>query len=78
VEFVANQRIVEKEQNGVEAVFVWTFEPVNGGTRMTTKVEYTVPVPVLGRLAERFIIRANEREAQFVAENTKARIEGEC
>jgi hypothetical protein len=66
---------VEKEKNGVQATFTWTFEPANGGTKMTTKAEYTVPVPVLGKVAERFIIKANEREAQLIAENIKARIE---
>jgi len=42
----------------------WTtmVEPHDGGTKLTAKLEYTIPVPVLGRLAEHLTIRRNARE----------------
>ena len=42
---------------------------------MTFEIEYTVPVPVLGKLAEAVIVKMNEREGDLVLANLKARME---
>ena len=42
---------------------------------MTVQVEYTVPIPLLGRLAEAFIIKQNENEMNVLLANLKARLE---
>jgi hypothetical protein len=39
------------------------------------KVEYTVPLPLLGKLAEAFIVKQNEHEADVMLANLKARME---
>jgi hypothetical protein len=39
-------------------------------------VEYTIPIPVLGKLAERLVLKRNEREASMWLENVKERMEG--
>ena len=39
------------------------------------KVEYVFPVPLLGRLAEVFIVKQNEHEAEVMLANLKARME---
>ena len=75
IEFVPNQRIVDKSTGGIESTFIWTFEPQDGGTRVGIEVEYTIPVPVLGKLAESIIVKLNENEADLVFENLKARLE---
>ena len=75
VEYVPNERIVEKEEGGVQALFTWAFEAVAGGTRMDTEAEYTVPIAVLGKLAERFIVRLNQNEADVISANIRARLE---
>ena len=74
-EVVANQRVVSKSQGGIESTITWMFQPENGGTKVTFEAEYTVPVPLLGKLAEAFIIKANEREAELLLANLKARME---
>jgi hypothetical protein len=38
-------------------------------------MEYTVPIPLLGKLAEAFIRRLNENEMDVVLSNLKARME---
>ena len=38
-------------------------------------VEYTVPIPLLGKLAEAFIVRMNDREGDLTLANLKARME---
>jgi uncharacterized membrane protein len=75
IEYVANQREVTKSERGISSTFVWTYQPEDGGTRLTVEVEYTIPVPLLGKLAEAFIAKQNEHEAEVMLANLKARME---
>ncbi|MGB5933129.1 MAG: SRPBCC family protein [Anaerolineae bacterium] len=74
-EYVPNQRTVTKVEGGIEGTITWTFQPEDGGTKLTTETEYTVPIPLLGKLAEAFIVKANEREVDLLLANLKARME---
>jgi uncharacterized membrane protein len=74
-EYVPNQRVVSKTKGGIESAFTWTFQPEDGGTKLTVEVEYTVPIPLLGKVAEAFIVRQNERELDLLLANLKARME---
>jgi uncharacterized membrane protein len=55
----------------------WTtiVAPHDGGTKLTAKLEYTIPVPVLGRLAEHLTIRRNARELNASLSNLKEVLE---
>jgi uncharacterized membrane protein len=70
-----NKRVVTKNERGIPSTFYWTFAGENGGTRVTMEVDYTLPGKVLDKLAEPFLHRVNEREAETVLENLKARME---
>ncbi len=74
-EFIENERIVTKTTGGVESTFTYQYKPEGEGTRLSLEVDYKVPVPVLGKLAEGLIIKANEREADTVLANLKDRLE---
>ncbi|NIO71041.1 MAG: hypothetical protein GTN71_18915 [Anaerolineae bacterium] len=74
-EVVANQRVVSKTKGGIESTITWTFQPEAGGTKVTFEAEYTVPIPLLGKLAEAFIVKQNEREAELLLANLKAKME---
>jgi uncharacterized membrane protein len=74
-EYVASQRVVNKTKDGIESTFVWTFQPEDDGTKLIVEVEYTVPIPLLGKLAEAFIVKQNEREVELLLANLKARME---
>jgi uncharacterized membrane protein len=75
VEWVANERVVTESKGGIDSTMMWTYEPEEGGTKVTFGAEYTVPIPLLGRLAEAFIVRQNEHEAEVILANLKARME---
>ena len=75
-ELVANQRVVSRTKGGIQSTITWTLQPENGGTKATFVAEYTVPIPLLGKLAEAFIVKANEGETELLLANLKARIEG--
>ena len=52
--------------------FLITFE---GGTKVEAEIEYTIPVPVLGKMAEKLVLKRNEREVDMWMENLKERLE---
>jgi len=74
-EEIPNQRTVTKSTKGIESHFVWTYEPENGSTKLTVEIEYKVPVPLLGKLAESFILKQNDQEGDTLLSNLKARME---
>jgi uncharacterized protein YndB with AHSA1/START domain len=74
-EFVRNERMVVDSKGGIASRWTWTFAPHEGGTRLDLVVDYTVPVPVLGRLAEALVLKQNEREANLALVNIKTRME---
>jgi uncharacterized membrane protein len=75
LEYVHNERYVTKSKGGIESKFVYQYEPEGEGTRVSMEVEYVVPIPVIGKLAESFILKTNEREADTVLSNLKDRME---
>lgn len=75
VEYVPDQRIIQQSRGGIESTVTWTFLSDAGGTRVTFQAGYTVPVPLLGRLAEVVIVKVNEREAEALLANLQARME---
>jgi len=75
IESIANERHGTKSSSGIPNTFMWTYQPDQGGTKLTLEIEYTVPVPLLGKLAEAFIVKMNEREADTMLANLKTRME---
>ena len=56
----------------------WTYEPANGGTRVTLEMEYKVPGAALGKIADRLIVeRMQSRAFQQSLENLKMLCEAE-
>lgn len=74
-EIETNKRVVVRNDKGIPSTFYWTYSGENGGTRVTLEVDYTLPGRVLDKLAEPFLHRVNEREAESMLENLKARME---
>jgi uncharacterized membrane protein len=75
IEYIPNQRQVTQSTKGIQSKFTWTYQPDPGGVKLTVEVEYTVPMPVLGKVAEAVIVRQNEGEAETLLANLKARME---
>mgnify|MGYP001821985126 CR=1 FL=1 len=75
VEYLANQRTVTKGKGGIESTITMMFQPEAGGTQVTLEVEYTVPIPLLGKLAEAAVVKLNENEIVLVLANLKDRME---
>ena len=74
-EYVANRRVVSETKGGIDSTVTWTVQPEAGGTKVTFEAEYSVPIPLLGKLAEAFIVKQNERETEVLLANLKTRME---
>jgi uncharacterized membrane protein len=75
-EHIPSKRRVIQTKGGAVSTWVYTFEPHDGGTKLTLNIEYTIPVPVLGKLAEKLVLKRNEREAEMALVNIKDKMEG--
>jgi uncharacterized membrane protein len=74
-EYVPNKRIVLKTSGGVASTWTWQFSKAAGKTEIDLSVDYKVPVPILGKLAEKLVLRQNAREASLAMGNIKNRME---
>ena len=73
VELVKNERLVSKSVRGIPNTFRWLYTGTEGKTKVVLEVDYESPIP--GRLAERLVGRANEREAETMLRNLKRKLE---
>ena len=74
VELERDRRRVDRNTGGIPSTFRWTFEPLGDETAVRLEVEYEVPA--LLRMVAGAVLRAlNEREAETLLANLKARIE---
>ena len=72
-----NERLVVENKAGIPSIFTWTFAPHESGTTLNMEVDYTIPVPVLGKLAEAVVLKRNEREADLWMQNIKEAVEAQ-
>ena len=75
LEWVENQRVVSKTVGGIESTFIWTYEPEADGTRVSVEVEYVIPIPVLGKIAEAVVVKLNENDIDALLSNLQERME---
>jgi hypothetical protein len=75
LEYLTNERFVFMTYGGVKSTWTYTFRSEYGGTRMYLEVRYHIPIPVLGKIAEKLLLLQNEREANLAMANVKANLE---
>jgi uncharacterized membrane protein len=75
-EHVPNERWVTDSKGGATSVFTFTFAPHEGGTKVNMDIDYTIPIPVLGKLAEKLVLKRNQRDMDMSMENLKDHMEG--
>ena len=74
-EFVPNKRVVTQNKEGIPSTFFWDYSAEDGGTTVDVMVEYTIPIPVLGNMAEKVIVKMNNNEMDALLANLKAVME---
>jgi uncharacterized membrane protein len=74
VTLIPNQYREASSKGGINSTFKWSMSAEGDATRLALNLEYTVPLPVLGKLAEAVILKTNEQEA----EDMLGRVKGFC
>ncbi len=72
---VPNERIAAEFKGGISGSDVITMEPHNGGTKLNWAIEYAIPIPLVGKIAELLLKKQNDREGEVTLANLKARVE---
>ena len=75
IEFVPNERVVGENEGGIPAKLFWDYRADDGGMRLDLQIEYEVPMPVLGKLAEKVVRKINENELEVMLANLKVATE---
>ncbi len=68
-------RLVTRTTGGVISTLTWTFKPLENDTQtdLSLEVDYEVPVPVLGHLAEYVVAKINEADAVYMLNAVRRR-----
>jgi len=75
VEQVPNKKVVTKSTAGIDSVWTWNFNQEGTGTKVDLLVEYTIPVPVLGKFAENFVVKQGTHDIKHALETFKHMLE---
>jgi uncharacterized membrane protein len=79
LEMIENQRLVVKTISGIDSRFEFDFMPEDGVTRLTIRVDYSLPGSVIGQLMNRMIIEErNLKDLQEGLQNLKRIVEKEA
>jgi len=73
---IPNTSLVIKTKGGIGSKIVWAFRSQRNRTRVFSTIEYKVPIPLLGKLAEFIIVKMNEQEADLMMYNLQVRFLG--
>ncbi|MGB5703283.1 MAG: SRPBCC family protein [Polyangiales bacterium] len=75
IEHVPNERGLHQVIGMISALWEYSVEPHEEGTMLNIEVEYSIPIPVLGKLAERLAIKQNAASFELALVNVKDVIE---
>ena len=72
---VPNEFFVVETKGEIKSTIVWTFRSLEDKTRVTFTVDYTIPIPLLGKLGEAIIRKMNDNEGDIILNNLQTRLE---
>jgi carbon monoxide dehydrogenase subunit G len=75
IEHALNDYAVHQTIGAISSTWGFRLEPSEHGTQITIDVEYSIPIPIIGKLAERIVRSRNEREFRLSIENLKELLE---
>jgi len=76
VEHVPNECATHQSIGMIHSTFTYCVEPHGDGTLLTIDLAYSIPFPVLGKVAEHITERRNAREFDLALINVKELLEG--
>lgn len=77
-EVVPKERIVAKVHFfGESPEWVFTFEPIDGGTKLTAEGEWHMKVPAVGKRLEGMMVKGHEEGLESLLATVKSRVEAQ-
>ena len=77
-EVVPNERIVAKVHFfGESPTWMFTFEPADGGTKLTAEGEWHAKIPVVGKRLEGLMVKGHEEGLESLLATVQSRVEAE-
>ena len=73
-QIVPNKFFVVETKGGINSTISWTVRSRGNKTRVTLTIDYTIPIPLLGKLAEAIVLNMNDHEGDLIMANLKARL----
>ena len=70
-EIVPNKSLVIVTKGGIKSILTWAFRAQANRTRVSLTVNYDIPVPLLGKLAEVVVKKMNEQELTLMLANLR-------
>ncbi len=75
-ESIQNEKIsFQSKGKSLNAIIQYLLEPVEGGTKFTYRVDYEIPMGILGRALSRMFKGSGEKEVKRSLENLKSIVE---
>jgi len=71
VEYVPNELAVHQSIGTINSIWTIRVEPHEVGTTLTIEIEYNIPIPVLGKVAEQFAVRRDARTLEWALTNVE-------
>lgn len=75
VAYKQNDSLSTETTGGIQSHFDWNYKELQGKTQVDMECKYSVPVPLVGKMAEKILRKINEHEAETTLANLKARME---
>ena len=75
LEYIQNEHVTTVSTKGIESRFDFNYQEVDGKTELVMVVEYSVPLPIVKKVAEKIIGKLNEHEMDLLLANLKVRME---
>jgi hypothetical protein len=68
--------MVSRTTGGVTSTLIWDLQGQSGGTetKVSLRVEYEVPLPLMGKLAEVIVAKMNESDIEAVLNYLKLKM----
>ena len=74
-EDVSEKKIKVESKGGVESTWNWKLDQRKDITVLDLDLDYKIPVPVLGKVVEKLLLKRNEHEADLALTNIKEKLE---
>jgi uncharacterized membrane protein len=71
---VPNRFFVIETKGSIKSTISWTVRSREDKTRVTLTIDYKIPVPLLGKLAEAIVLKMNEHEGDLIMANLQTRL----